>query len=595
MAVHKANKLAEITRKYMPSLWLWYVLGGSCFILTTWLTLRIPTLIKRLVDGYVHSGNTSEYASLALAICAIGVAIMFIRTLSRVFIFWAGRLVESLLRHDYFIKSLSFARQSLEKIPVGDLISRMSTDMRQIGFLYGLGITLILNFVLMLSFVIYNMVMIHSWLTVYVLLPAFLHVGIMRFIAPLTFKHSTHQQKQVAHLSSRIAESFHNVQALQAEGAVSSFIDTISQSNDDVYKANLKLLMLRETVFPLLALLTPISYVITFFYGGTLTVQGAISLGDLAAFNTYIALLNMPLGNIAFFITVRERAKAACIRLQELDDLENEKHREAISSQKLQEDAQAGVEIKNLDFQYPAGNHPVLKNFSLTITKGEHLVLAGRIGSGKSTLSKILTGFYPTKPGTYLLNGIDVCELSCSQIRQQVGWVTQEAQFFSGTIRHNLLLGDDHPDMINRLEKVCKDVCLYDEIMGFNEGFESHIGEDGIRLSGGQKQRLSLARALLRKRSLYILDDVFSALDHSTEERIIHMLSTLPATFLIISHRPSVMRFCNRVALLDKGTIVALATYEELKDSAKLQSYISSDSSASTTKNTTKNTTKKNL
>ena len=563
-----SSKLSRVSQHFLPRLWAWYLSGTIFFILTITLTLWVPRLVQRLVDSYLERGPHPELIKTALAICLIGFLVIFIRTASRVFLLWAGRLVEGELKDDYFSKILYFTQRGLESFPVGDLLSRMSTDMRQVGFLFGFGSVQIMNFTLTGAYVVYCMAQIHGGLTFWVMVPITANTIILRLISPKLFAHARKQQGQVAELSGHISEAFHHVHALRSEGAIGSFYKIIHQSNQELYKANVRQSSYRTVVVPSLHVLTGLAYVVVFFYGGHLVLKEAITLGQLTAFNAYIAILGFPVIGIGLFVAARQRAKTACLRLEELDELPAEASGDDHSSTLTPSSSTAALELSSLSFRYPGKQKAVLSELNLSLSCGEHFGIVGEIGSGKTTLFKLLLGFYPPDQGEYHLFGESTQNLSLETLRATLGWVGQDSHFFSESIRYNLWLGSQVPgkDAEKRMIWACRQAAIYDEIMDFPQDFESTIGEDGLKLSGGQKQRLSLARALLHPRKIYLLDDIFSALDHSTEERIIGTLSSLNVTLMMVSHRPSVLKFCQRVAILEQGRFSHVDSYENLKD-----------------------------
>lgn len=588
----------------------WYISGAITFVFTTFLTLRIPQLTQEFIDRYLslsslsssnsvditqaeHSGAGVPLSYLAFSIAAIGALIVLSRTASRVLILWQGRVVETQLREEYFGKSLRFTQQSLEAFSVGDLISRMSTDMRQIGFMFGFGVVQILNFLVTGLYVIYSMASIHVWLTVLVMIPVAANSLIFRIMVPKLFKHAQAQQKGAAELSSHISEAFYNVHAIRAAGAISSFQKLIEASNASLYKTTVRQLTYRAGVMPSLQMVTHLAYVVVFFYGGSLVIGQDITLGELTAFNAYIAILTLPLVGLGLSVAAWQRAKTASGRLDTLDDSPTErtggqKIAKSISSGHIldpgdeldQKSATSSrvcsaiIEFCDLSFRYPTEQTgQILKGVNGRVYRGKHFGVVGEIGSGKTTLFKILLGYYPPTTGSYKLYGQPAETLSLEDIRRTIGWVSQDTYFFSESIRYNLTLSDQSlsAEAEDAMIEACRQADIYNEIMSFPGGFDSHIGEDGIKLSGGQKQRLSLARALWHPREIYLLDDVFSALDHSTEETIIHNLSKLPYTFIIVSHRPSVLQFCDQIAVLEDGRFSALGSYDELCDHPLLQ------------------------
>ena len=583
-----SSKLHAISRQFAPYLWPWYGMGVIFFILNLALVLTVPRLTQTFIDGF-QKEPTSILSTLALWIIAVGCIITFTRTASRLCLLGTGRLVETGLRDTYFLRCLRLAVAGLEKFPVGDLISRMTSDMRQIGFFYGFGITQLINFSLTFLFVLSQMLRIHPTLALSVTVPILVNVVVIRFIVPKIFMYSKLMQQKNAALAGEISEAFHHIQTLKWEGATGPFFDTICQRSAELFHIQLRYSAIRSLMLPLFDLFSSFSYVIVFFYGGWLVLQEDLSVGGLAAFGSYVTLMGLSLFGIGLFIAVRQRALAASERLKELDALPVE-HPAPHTLQALEHTLttrpvqplwrkvrhaplhplpapanasspahlQTLIRLTDLSFAYPGHeNVPILRSVNLSLAKGEHVAVVGEIGCGKTTLQKILMGLYPPSSGTYEFLGQDARTRSAAYLRQHMGWVTQEAHFFSESIAFNLALGEpkSEEELHTKMVQATKDACIYDEIMDFPHGFESKIGENGLRLSGGQKQRLALARMFMRTKQIYLLDDVFSALDHATEEALIHNLARMDVSLIIVSHRPSVLKFCHRTASLEGGAL----------------------------------------
>lgn len=561
-----STKLFDITRQTLPITWLWYGWGLVAFGLTTWLTLQLPQLIQQALDHYVEtSPDYAQIKSLALYMMLIGVGIVFIRTASRLLVLMCGRLVESHIRDQTFRRSLYFRRQSIELFKVGELISRLSTDARQVGFFYGFGIVQVINLIFTSFFALSYMLPVHTPLTIYVYIPIVLQVFCSRLMIPQLFRLSKAQQKTQAHLSETIAESFYHIHALHAEGCVDSFYHKIQQKNQDLQHANVKLSCFRETTMPYIGLISQLSYVIVLLYGGLLVFDGLMTVGEVAAFQSYVALQSVPLAGFGLFVAIRERARAAVDRFEELNRLNIEEPGSFLPSlshpNKLKGSSQDPLlSLKHITFTYPGSSTEVLKDVNLTVYDGEHIGISGQIGSGKTTLFKLLLKLYDPTAGSYEFRGLNMNQVSVMDLREVVGFVTQDNEFFSKTIAENLCLGvdlddEESSDLMACMKQATKTALIYDEIMGFEKGFGTQIGEKGMRLSGGQKTRLSLARALMRTKDIYLLDDIFAALDHGVEKRLIENLSALTSTFIFVSHRPSVLGFCHHCYELVHGQL----------------------------------------
>lgn len=570
-------KLKDVSRRTISITLPWYSLGALAFMLTTWLAVYLPQLIERALDQYLSAPDEHEQLkTLAVLMVLAGLGIAVIRTVSRILVLWCGRLVESWLREQYFGRVMNFRLASTEKFQVGDLISRLTTDARQVGLFYGLGIVLILNLVLTSGFALSYMLAVHVPLTAWVYIPMAVQVMSARLVIPRLFRLSKAQQATQAQLAETVSESLYHIHALHAEGCVDSFLTKISENNSKLQQANVALATFRERTLPFIGLFSQLAYVIVLMYGGALVVEGAMTVGQVAAFQAYVALQSVPLIGFGLLVAVRERAKAALARFADLEILPTnapadptlelpaapQVHAAAGGEGELwrpQADAPL-VHLRGVRFRYEYPPDEILAGLDLDVLAGEHLGISGKIGSGKTTLFKVLMKLYEPSEGSYEFGGQDIRRASVVQLRQVMGYVTQEGSFFSDTIAHNLTLGLDPAaasaeELQERMIAATRVALIYDEIQGFEHGFATQIGEKGLRLSGGQKARLSLARALLRPKLIYLLDDIFSALDHGVEQALIHNLSEIRSTFILVSHRPSVLEFCHRRLQLVAGRL----------------------------------------
>jgi ATP-binding cassette, subfamily B, multidrug efflux pump len=317
-------------------------------------------------------------------------------------------------------------------------------------------------------------------------------------------------------------------------------------------------------LWPTLEFVLGISMVITLLAGGHLVLAHRISVGDFVAFNTYMILLIWPIIAVGWVINIFQRGTASVKRIEELlratpaiDD------RSAVSTFGPDFVLRGEIEFRNLSFSY--GGAPVLENVSLHIPAGTSLAIVGPTGSGKSTLVNLIPRLYEAPEGALLIDGRPLREYPLAVLRRNIGMVPQETFLFSETIRENLAFGAPEATAAELLE-AAEAAHIRLEFEEFPQGFETMVGERGVTLSGGQKQRSAIARALLRRPAILILDDALASVDTYTEERILGGLRdyTAKSTTILISHRVSTVRDADQIAVLDKGRIVELGRHEEL-------------------------------
>jgi ATP-binding cassette subfamily B protein len=317
-------------------------------------------------------------------------------------------------------------------------------------------------------------------------------------------------------------------------------------------------------LWPSLEFILGISMVITLLVGGHMVLSHGISVGQFVEFNTYMILLTWPIIAIGWVVNLFQRGTASVQRIDEILRSEPAIDDSAADPDLPADTVLAGeIEFRNLSFAY--GDTPVLNNISLTIPAGSSLAIVGPTGSGKTTLVNLISRLYEAPEGSLLIDDRRVRDYPLALLRHNIGMVPQETFLFSSTIRENLTFGAPQSS-VDEMLAAAEAAHIRQEFEEFPQGFETVVGERGVTLSGGQKQRAAIARALLRRPAILILDDALASVDTYTEERILGGLRnyTSAATTILISHRVSTVRNADQIAVLDHGRIVELGRHEEL-------------------------------
>jgi ATP-binding cassette subfamily B protein len=297
--------------------------------------------------------------------------------------------------------------------------------------------------------------------------------------------------------------------------------------------------------------------------GGQKVVEGVLTLGDFVAFNGYLVMLIWPTIIMGWILNLIQRGAASMSRLNEV--LLAEAMVEEPENPVVPESITGNIELRNLSFSYVT--EPVISGITLSIPSGSSLGIVGPVGSGKSTLVKLLARLYQVGDGSIFIDAIDINRLSLKSLRSAIGFVPQESFLFSRTVSANIAFGKEEAGE-DEIREVSRLASLHEDVERFTEGYSSMVGERGITLSGGQKQRASIARALLKDPAILILDDPLSAVDTKTEEEILASLAGFYSgkTVIIVSHRLSAIRDCDTIIYLDSGRIVEKGTHRELLD-----------------------------
>ncbi len=558
-------KFPEYTRRFVLPMWGWYAVGFILLAIVNIINLEIPDLAKEIINDLTSpvSSHNESLANLALAIIGLGVTLIICRSLSRITVFWPGRKLETVTKSYLFERVLALPETFFMKHGMGDLISRLSNDVGQLRAFYAFGLLQVLNVIFLSVFTVSKMVSIHPTLTLVALLPLMVSFLVIRVAMPRMHNLSRQNQDAQGVLTSKVTEAFGHVHVIQANAAKDSFMLRMEDECQAVYHTNIKLLILRTFVFPLMACLATFSQLAILFYGGSEVIAKRLTVGDILAFNVYIGLLTFPLSAMGIILALYQRASTALERLSEIDRTPRE------GEGLIKEDAPTSsfhlLEVKDLNFSYGTEREAGIFGVSFTISPGEKVGIYGAIGSGKTTLFNLLTQLIPPGTGTITWQGRGVASVDPKELRRGIGYAMQQVHLFSATIKENLEFGMTPIPDLTEIKQALKGAQILDEVERLTDGVNTEIGERGVRLSGGQKQRLALARLFLRKPPLLILDDTLSAVDHATESALLDYIYSLKAALLIATHRSSALKRCDKIIILDKGKITFLGSYDDAK------------------------------
>jgi len=558
----------SFTRRFVKPLALWYIGGFVILAGVNLITLEIPQLAKEVVNDLIAhpdgaAAPAAHIVNTTYAIIGLGFLLIISRTLSRVVIFWPGRKLETGLKAHLFEKVIRAPQAFFLQHGLGDLISRMSNDVGQIRAFFAFGLLQILNVVFLLVFTITKMASMHATLTVLTLVPLLSMLVISRIAMPKMHRLSRENQEALGALTSKVTEAFVNVHVVQANAAEDAFTARSEPENERVYRTNVQLIVIRTVIFPLMTCLSGLSQLAVLFYGGHEAIAGRLTVGDILAFNVYIGMLSFPLTAIGIILPLYQRAKTGLERIGVIDEAKEEGASSTCTSTPTST-SPALLDVRGLTYAHPGASDAAVAGISFSVAPGKKLGLFGRVGSGKSTLLGLIARLADPPPGTIHLDGKDVLALDPRVLRQEVGYALQQAHLFSDTISANLSLGAEPAPSQTDLESAARAAQILPEIEAFKDGWNTQIGEKGLRLSGGQKQRLALARLFLRRQRLILLDDVLSAVDHATERRLIDHINGLGCAMIIASHRGSALKRCDEILIMERGRVVDRGTFEDL-------------------------------
>ncbi len=521
--------------------------------------------LYRLYDGFERQSLIYEVFSSSLLF--FGVVVLILALLRGIFLFMMRQTLILTSRHiEYDIKNEIYQHyQQLDfafyrRNNTGDLMNRATEDVNQVRNYLGPAIMYAINTVVLSVMIIYAMYSVNATLATYSLIPIPIISIIILFVNKVINRRSERIQRQLSHLSSFVQETFSGIRVIKTYTREQDKMDGFNKESDRYKNINLNLVKVQAIFFPLIIFLVGFSTIVTVYVGGLEVKAGNITPGNIAEFIIYVNQLTFPAMSLAWVTSLVQRAAASQKRINEFLDTKS-----TIQEGQLEMDLQGAIELKNVSFTYPDTGIKAIDNVSFRIPAGKTLAIIGRTGSGKSTLANLLMRMFDVDQGEILYDNQSIKAFELKNLREQIGFVPQQVFLFSDTIARNIAFGLDQVDM-PRVEQAAKDAVVYENIVGFDEGFETHIGERGITLSGGQKQRVSIARALVKDPKILMFDDCLSAVDTKTEEEILHNLGKLMKgkTSIIIAHRISTIKNADHIIVLDNGKIIEEGTHEQL-------------------------------
>jgi len=477
-----------------------------------------------------------------------------------------SRLIEYDLKNDIFThyQKLDLAFYKTNK--TGDLMARISEDVSQVRMYIGPAIMYAISTISLFVLVTTRMATIDAELTLYVLIPLPLLALTIYMVNSYIIRKSEAVQKQLSAISSFVQEMFSGIRVIKAYNR-ETYTKEIFEKEAILYKdRNIELVRTNALFFPLIILLIGLSTLITVYVGGKKVFSGEITTGTIAEFILYVGMLTWPVASIGWVTSIVQRAAASQTRINEFLN----RKPQIVNETELPQSLSGEIEFRNVTFQYPDSGIKALNQVSFRVKQGESLAIVGRTGSGKSTIASLICRLYDVSEGEICIDGHSIKKVNLNSLRSAIGFVPQEVFLFSETIENNIAFGlknansDIH--LKEKVQEAAKDADIFESIEGFPSGFETRVGERGLTLSGGQKQRISIARALIRKPQILILDDCLSAVDTETEEKILksirkHMLNR---TTIIIAHRISSVIACDQIIVLDHGSIAESGTHQHL-------------------------------
>ena len=474
-----------------------------------------------------------------------------------------ARQMEYHLRADFFIHLQKLSAAYYNDVRTGDLMTRATSDLNAIRMVLSSAVMYTADAMVFFGFALAIMLRIDATLTIVALLPYPGLAILILFLGKRLHVHYEGIQAAFSVLNTKVQENLSGVRVVKAYTLEASEIEHFKELNQEFVDRNHRQIRLMTFFFPLFRFLPGIGGVVLLWMGGLHVIEGKISLGDFVAFNAYLMMLVRPMITLGFIVNTFECGAASMGRMNAILDekpeiFDDEQVKWGIKS------IEGGIEFRNLNFAYPDGP-PVLKDINLKVERGVTLAIVGGTGSGKSTLVNLIPRIRQAERGTVFIDGVDIQDIPLQVLRSNIGFVEQEPFLFSDYLRNNITYGLEAAND-KEVKEAAHTADLLAQIEEFPDGLETFLGERGITISGGQRQRSALARAIIIKPKILVLDDAFANVDTQTEDTILSRLDEImqDRTTILISHRISTVKNADHIIVLNEGSIVETGTHEQL-------------------------------
>tara|TARA_Y100001968_G_C19437864_1_gene760841 strand:- start:103 stop:1872 length:1770 start_codon:yes stop_codon:yes gene_type:complete len=506
----------------------------------------------------------SMYAAL-LILCAIlrGVFMFYMRQN----IIVVSRFIEYDLKNEIYKHYQNLSFNFYKNNNIGDLLNRITEDVSRVRMYLGPAIMYSLNLITLIILILYRMLTVSPELTLIVLSPLpILSLLIYKVSHRINLKSNIVQQK-LSTLTNTAQEAFAGIRLVKSFVREKEIVQDFDTVNHEYMRENIQLSKISAIFFPLISLLVGASILLTIYVGGLSTMNNLITVGDVAEFIIYVNMLTWPATSIGWVTEVIQRASSSQERINEfLNNVDYTQFFQDNSKGSILKKQIQNIHVSDLFYQYSNSKNTAISGVDFTINLNSVTGFVGHIGSGKTTILQLIAGLLKPSSGQVLFDQIESQNFNWFEFRNMISYVSQDVFLFSDSIRNNILFGVKNISNKDLLY-ITDQLCILNEIKGFKNGFDTIIGEGGITLSGGQKQRIALARAIIRKPKVLILDDAFSNVDSATEIKIMNYIKSLKDTAIVLtSNRLSVLSFCNEIYVLKSGEIIQKGLHLELID-----------------------------
>ena len=556
----------KYVKPYLPA----FIIGPLLMIVEVIGEVVLPKLMANIINVGVTNGSVGYITGTGALMILVALLMMAGGVGGAYFGAKAAVSFAADLRKDAFDKVQTFSFANLDQFSTGSLVTRLTNDITQVQNLINMALRMMLRAPGMLIGALIMAFVMNAELAVIVLIVIPILVGAIAVLIKIAFPKFKIMQKKLDALNSNIQEMLTNVRVIKSFVRGDYEEKKFAASNEDLKQTSLGAFKTIIMVMPLMMLMMNATTLAVVWFGGKQIIVGNMQVGDLTAFTTYIVQILMSLMMLAMVILQSSRALASLSRIREILDTDvdlNDEH--CKEPDKIVSSGR--VEFRDVSFRYYKENkEPVLSHISFDVKSGQTLGIIGSTGSGKTTLVQMIPRLYDVDEGEVLVDGVNVKDYTLENLREGVGMVLQKNVLFSGSILENLMWGDENASM-EEVRKAAGAAQADGFISSFTGGYEMDLGQGGVNVSGGQKQRLCIARALLKKPKILILDDSTSAVDTATEAKIRESFAgeLKDTTKIIIAQRISSVKEADEIMVLDDGKIVGFGKHEDLLSSCE--------------------------
>ncbi|MDR3567914.1 MAG: ABC transporter ATP-binding protein [Syntrophobacteraceae bacterium] len=545
--------------------YFWRLAGGfAALVLVDVLQLFIPRIIKHAVDALQKGHATPRLlldCGLYISLMALGIGVF--RCVWRHLILGFSRLVETHMRNGLFSHLLGMDKEFFQKTSAGQVMALATNDLSAVQIAAGMGIVALFDAVFMGLAAFFFMLYINPVLTLIAVSPMPLLAMLTRTLSARLHGRFKKVQEQFSVLTEFVRQTISSIRLVKAYNQEEHLSGRFARMGDTYVRDNVRVAAIYGVLFPVSGFIANSSMLLLLIFGGRLTIRGTISAGDFVAFISYLFLMTWPMMALGWVADLFQRGATSLSRIESLLKIRPSlREAENVSSVSI---GRGEIVVKNMSFVYPGQPAPIIDGLDLAIPAGMVLGIVGRTGAGKSTLCNLLGRLFPVGPGQLFFDGYDVNAVSTDSVRSAIAYVPQDVMLFSDTIAYNISFGAPEAGM-EQIERVARAAAIHDEICAMPQGYDTRIGEKGVKLSGGQRQRIAIARALLMDRPIIMIDDGLSAVDMETEHAIIRSIASYleGRTCIIVSHRIAPVADAHRIVVMENGRISDQGTHSEL-------------------------------